>query len=98
MLNDGQEDRTSHGGEHEECGEAGVVLEEIGELEVVEGDQHERDDGDEDDEDEGVQECALELLRGGVGGILEVDEVGSSADRSGGRWGGEGVCWGEGVD
>lgn len=50
MLNYGEEDGSAHGGEHEEGREAHVVLQEIGEVVVVEDDEEEGDEGDEDDE------------------------------------------------
>lgn len=96
MLNNGQENRTSHGTQHEKGGEAHVVLQEVGEVVVVEEDEEEGDDGDEDDEDQGVEEGAFKLLGCGIGGGLEVDEVGGGADRRSG--GGEGIGGRESVD
>lgn len=98
MLDYGQENRTSHGAEDEEGREAHVVLQEVGEIVVVEKDEEEGDDGDEDDEDQGVEESAFELLGGGVRGALEVDEVGGGADRGSGGGGGKGVGRRESVD
>lgn len=80
MLDNGEENGTSHGGEDEEGGEAHVVLQEVSEVVVVKEDEEEGDEGDENDEDKGVEESAFELLGGGVGGILEVDEVCGGAD------------------
>lgn len=99
MLDDRQEDRAPHRGQHEEGGEVHVVLEEPGELVVVERHEEESHQRDEDDEHQRVEERPLELLADGVGGALDVDEVGGGADRGGGgRRGGEGVGGGEGVD
>lgn len=95
MLNYRQKDGSAHGAEHEKRGEPHVILQEIGEIVVVEEDEDERDDSDEDDEDQSVEQCALELLGGGVGGGFEVDEVGGSPDGVGGGRGGGG---GEGVN
>ena len=94
MLNYRQEDGSAHGAEHEKRREPHVILQEIGEIVVVEDDKDERDDRDEDDEDQSVEQSALELPRGGVGGGFEVDEVGGGpdgADGGGGGGGGEGV-------
>lgn len=88
MLNNGEEDGASDHGEDEEGREPHVVLEEIGEVVVVEEDEEEGDDGDEDDEDQGIEESALELLGYGVGGVLHVDEVRGGADRRSGGGGG----------
>lgn len=82
MLNNGEKNRTSHGSEHEEGGEAHVVLQEVCEVVVVEKHKEEGDEGDENYEDESVQESAFELLGGRVGGALEVDQVCRSPDRS----------------
>lgn len=84
MLDNGEEDGASDHGEDEEGGESHVVLEEVGEVVVVEEDEEEGDDGDEDDEDEGIKESALELLGYGIGGFLIVDEVGGGANRRSG--------------
>lgn len=54
MLNNGEKNRTSHGSEHEEGGEAHVVLQEVCEVVVVEKHKEEGDEGDENYEDEGV--------------------------------------------
>jgi len=68
------------------------VAEEGGAVVVVEEDKEESDERDEADEDDGVEERALELLRGAVCGVLGVDEVGGGCDSGGGGGGrGEGV-------
>lgn len=56
------------------------MFEEIGEVEVEEEDEDEGDGGDEDYEDDRVLQAAFELDGGGVGGVLDVDEVGGGAD------------------
>lgn len=54
MLNNGEKNRTSHGSENEEGGEAHVVLQEVCEVVVVENHKEEGDEGDENYKDEGV--------------------------------------------
>ena len=66
MLNNGEENRTSDHGEDEESRESHIVLEEIGEVVIVEEDEEEGNECDEDDEDQGVEETPLELLVYGV--------------------------------
>lgn len=94
MLNYRQKDGSAHGAKHEKRREPHVILQEIGEIVVIEKDEDERDDCDEDDEDQSIEQCALKLLRGGVGGGLKVDKIGSGPDGAGsgrGGGGGEGV-------
>lgn len=56
------------------------MLKEIGEVIVEEENKDESDGGNEDDEDDGVGETTFELDGGGVGGILDVNEVSGATD------------------
>lgn len=98
MLNDRQKDRAPHRGQHEEGGEVHVVLEELGELVVVEHHEQESDHRDEDDEHQRVEERPFQLLADGIRRVLDVHEVRGGANRGGGGGGGERVGGGEGVD
>lgn len=63
------------------------MLEEIGEVVVEEENKDESDGCNEDDENDGVGEATFELDGGGVGGILDVYEVGGGTDvRVGSIW------------
>ena len=82
---------SAHGSNDEEGGEVRVVEEEGGAIVVVEEDGEERQECDEDDEDDDVEDHALEFLRGGVGRVLNVDEVGGGGDGCGDEQRGERV-------
>lgn len=56
------------------------MLEEIGEIVVEEENKDESDGCNEDDKDDGVGEATFELDGGGVGGILDVNEVSGGTD------------------
>lgn len=64
------------------------MLEEGSEVVVIEENEEEGDKCDEGDEGSSIEEGALELLGGGVGGGFEVDEGGSGADGGAVRGGG----------
>ena len=90
MLNYREKDGSAQHAEDEEGREPRVVLEEIGEVVVVEEDEDEGDGRNEEDEDHGVEQRAFELLGCAIGRALEVDEGGRGADRGGGGEGGRG--------
>lgn len=56
------------------------MLEEIGEVVVEEENKDKSDSCNKDDEDDGVGEATFELNSGGVGGILNVNEVSGGTD------------------
>lgn len=93
MLDNRQEDGPAHGSKHEKRRESHVILQEIGKVVVIKENEKEGDDGDEDDEDQGIEKGTFELLGGGIGGGLEVDEIGGGANWGGGErvGGGEGI-------
>lgn len=84
MLNNRHENRSTHHPQNRKGGESHIIFQEIGEIVVVEEYQEESGGGDEEDEDEGVEERAFELVGGGIGGVLDVDEIGGGSDGVGG--------------
>lgn len=94
MLNNRQEDGASHGTKHEKSRKPHVILQEIGEVVVIKKNEKESNDGDENNEDQGIEKGTFELLSGGIGRALEVDEISGGANRGGG----ERVGGGEGID
>lgn len=95
MLEEGGYDGASHGSENEEDRKSEVVLQERGEVVVVEDDEEEGSGSDKGDEGGRVEYRAEELVRGGVGGGLDVDQGRSGDGRRGGRGGGGGGEGGE---